>query len=447
MFGLQKTVIKGRKTRGVVRFEGFSLQKEGRSLQIRSALNCDFRGGGLKRGIGLAPFRTAAGKLLFMSYTGEVQGVYPVAENNGWEENRQRVYIAGDDGYLYLVNPSTRECTQLCFLGSHVAYRAIKGNDKRICHLFAGDSGACGGVEEVAPIASGIVTGLAVCKGRCFLGKASGHILYSSPFLPTEFDGPFESGELYLPPKSGEIVGLATAEEELYIFVEKGVFRLHVTGAPREFYLEPLVYVGGRICPRSMVELGEKIFFLAEDGAWSVQGKHIQRVCEHLPISPNAKHTCRVGKCEDVAMVDYAEGEEYRRVALYADGKEGYFMERYGELGGNEFCALASMGYTYQKSGSALLYQNAPKAYSVELTLGKKGNKYLKAFSMTGSGSVLMRLESEGVVREYSVEFVDGRAAGRLQERGKTFRLQLLPKDGGRVDSLTLEYDCMEVDA
>ncbi len=443
MTGVKKKALERRKTRKKYVVDHFSLWEE-KGLFSTDSLNCDCADGSLRRGIGIQLLRDKEDERLFAYFPQAAQGAYPVPLNEGTAEDAIAIYLVAVDGTLYFVNRRTGGVVEKYALGGRVDYASVKGADKKVYHLFAGDSAAVGGTGETLNLlTSGDLVGGCACGGRFFVGKSSATLLYSAPFAPYNFSGDAdEGGELYLPAGFGEIVALA-ATEEVYIFLERGIFRLQVGAEGKDFLLEDLGYAGGRICPRSAVALGGGVFFLSREGAWRVEGKRIERVCTHLPLRP-MHNICYVGVCEDLALIDYQDEKGYKRVAIAADGKTGFFTERFVALGGNGFCFTANMCYRFCKDALGATYQNLPYFQSPKRHFGYPKTKQLRKLRLLGEGNVHVKIENERGEEEYTLSCVEGEAETRLFGRGREFRIRMELEEGSRVEGLEIEFDCVE---
>ncbi len=443
MLGIRGESMQGKKTRRKVRFQGFSFEKKGKCLPLAEAINCSLAGGRLVCGVGSVPYRDAEGVPLLIDVGEEAQGLYPVAANSGGLNHSARLYLVGESGYVYEVDANTGAATKMVNVGIRTAYHAVMGADRKIYHLFAGRNRAYGGVDSFASLLAGPLQASCVCGGRFFVARTSGRLAYSAPFSPAQFDGGSDGGgTLYLPPDSGEIVGLAATQEAVYLFVERGIFRLQVAADAGKFALERLEYRGGRICPHSMIAEGEGAFFLSTDGAWSARGRRVERICKELAFSPSESE-CRVGRCDGTLLIDFDEGGTRRRLALTPEGDSGYFCDAYGELGGNEFFCLTQAAYRLARAGERT-FQHTPEVVSKPTTLNTRYRKRLKAARLFGEGRVHLEVRSEGNTRTYAFELAQGEGAARLLDSGRAFVFRLRPDADAFVEGMEIEFDCTE---
>ncbi len=433
-------------------FDTFSLQESGAGiLRADSHHNCDCIGGSLKRGVGLLPMRNANGDTVLLSLSStEIDTVVDTAVNSdAIIEDTPMIYVTGEDGGLYRVDPSSGKTLKRTTIGRSrgAAHFSFKNEKGRICNIFVGESAATcsvNGNSFTAVWNSGRIIDGCLIGDRLFIATTSEKICYSAPMDPANFSGSAdEGGELFLPLNGGELTGLAEESGYGYIFTEKAVYRLNASASARNFRLEKLPYDGGLICPRSMATRGKGIIFLSASGAYRVHGERVERICEYLPLSP-AVEACRVGYCEDILLIEFKNREGTaqvtRRLAVYADGTNGFFGDLYGTLGGTELCCVAGMLYAFTKDAPSVAHQIAPHFQTGALDLGTSKVKRLKRLKMQGTGRVRCVLSHGDIAHEYTLDLSDGEAAIRLCERGKSFALRLYPQSAAEIRSLAIEY-------
>ncbi len=424
-----------------VEFSGFSLGKSGKgALAAREHRNCACVDGVLRAGVGLVDLG------LDLEVGAEPVGAYPIALHGaGGGEDTSVTVVWGRNGSLYRVDPQTGAATGLVEPGAWVNHGSIQDENRRTFHLFCGPMRAVVLSDEgCETVASGEIKGGFASGSRFFIGMASRRLLYSAPALPTQFaGGSQEGGELRLPPEYGEIVGLSGNMEYLYIFLQRGIFRLRAGADIFDFKLEEVAYGGGEICPQSMVATGEGVLFLSESGAYLATGKECKAICTYLDIAPTVG-VCATGRAGGLALVEYVERGtgERRRVALSAGGENGYFVETVGSLCGNEICVIDRCAYAFVEEGEDASFLSAPYFESEGVDLGKSGWKALQSVELRGSGEVELQIAVNGISHSYPVRFVDGRARVRVVGKGAIFVFRLLPTLHARVRSLAVRFSC-----
>ena len=275
-----------------------------------------------------------------------------------------------------------------------------------------------------------------------------GELRYSAPLklYMEEDEDSTGGGALYLPVNEGRVVGAQAFDGEVYVFMEKAIYRLSVSADARGFCLRKLVYAGGTPIVGSITATGRGVLFLTADGLYMAKGENAKRFCAHLPIGVcDSEYACKVGSCEGLAILEYREklgGEKYiRRVVIDAEREDGYFTEAYAPLSEGGFSAMTGRIYRFVKEGEDLLRGEEPRFVSERLRFGTDKKKRLKKLRLQGAGEILVRVRCDGAVRSYSSVFVGGEGVIRLTEKGKDFFIELYPKTGARVDGLEIEYN------
>ncbi len=449
MTGLYKAPFQGKTRAKRVNFRGFSLQgEEENRLAAAESLNCDCADGRLRGGVGVVPCYNGNGSAVCASLEMEIEGVYFLAINTSGKADSKAWVLVGADGYLYSFQPESGETVQRVYIGTNPSHCAIRVRERWIYHLFTGSEAAYYTLDgaEFLPLASGYIGGGCAAGKRFFIAASHGRIAYSAAFDPTKWEGAsHEGGNLYIPSAGGDIVGIASVGAYAYIFAERAVCRLTAKADASTFVIEPIAYTGGMICPRSAIALGERIFFLAEDGAYCACGEEVKRILPAMDIRPLRGGNCRVGRFADTALIEYEdEGGGVKRLAIVADGKDAFFVDCYGRLGGNEyFCENGAVG-RYVRGDLEGSYPSAPYFETVWKTLGTEKRKLLKKIRLRGRGSVELFVQGDGVGHGYEVDCEGGEGSVRVCEGGNSFRFRLRPALGSVVEGVTVEYLCFE---
>ncbi len=445
MVGVKKSKEQEKRELKRAVFDRFaSSDKNGRTLLAQENWNCDCRGGVVRSGVGLVALDTGDGREVFINVTTEVSAVFST-----WLSGTEfAVYALGVDGYLYRINLANGQMMRRVQVGAHAVHSVMRDEDGLEYQIFSGDKAAymTTGGDDFSQISTGNFIGSCVVGKRLLLAQER-IIFYSEPLRPNILEGDSDSGgSLVLPAGQGCIVGLCADGGKAYVFTEKGIFSLCIPAKGREALFQKLSYSGGRICNRAMVATGNGILFLAENGLYRVLDGKVTRVCSLFPLSPaDPNAVCKVGVCGDLAIFEYAEltssgGTQERRVAIDFEGKEGFFIDRYGVLSGNELCYANSGAYRLACSKAGTIYQRIPMFQSYALDFGSNRRKYLRKICARGLGSVRVDILSEGITHTYSLQFVGGEAAAPLCEVGASFILRIFPSGGGELCALTVEY-------
>ncbi len=446
MIGYKKAAFEGKNSVQTARFSGFSLyaEKAGRLTGVES-LNCDCHGGKLRRGVGFILYEEEP---LFAFLDSDGLGAYPISTNLGvWEDSAGGVLV-DENGYLCSWDTASGAVESRAFIGSYPTRCGIRVETRALYHLFAGDKAAYWTQDGVdfTHVVTGDIRGACAAGNRFFVGVGGTRVLYTAPFAPTEWSGGLEGGgELYAPSAAGALVGLEGVGEYAYLFGEYGVYRVRASASAMRFEVEPLHYGGGRICPRSCVAIGEEIYFLAEEGIYRLCGREIRRVLTDLPVLPKRGCVCRVGKCGDTALIEYEEESgASKRLAVRAGGETGFFVEAYGNLGGNEHFCSGSIVQRFARDASVGEYGTLPYFESGALRFGRDKQKLLKRLRLFGKGRVQVRIVSDGIEHRYAVDCARGEGVVPLCDKGNSFVFRFVLGEQCELAGMQVEYICLE---
>ncbi len=441
MIGFKKSGIQGEEVVGKIKFDKFCLFKgEANALVGVKGYNGDCSGGRLRRGIGFAP-HYIDGQTPITVDVGErsVVAVYDVILKSG----NHTFFFVADDGYLYTRN-SAGEGVKRAEIGEYPSCHLIRDQYKRVYCLFAGSSAAYCTVNGAIYTLAGAGKLLGACAAgkRFFLLYEEGIVAYSAPYQPSKWEGDSQgAGELFIPSSAGKARAIAGYGSSLYLFAERAVYRVKVKARASDFVVERLSYDGGEILPRAAVATGTGVCFLAESGLYYVEGDRVERRCAHLPVFPKSAQSVRVAYCNNLTMFEYLSAEEeLTRLAVYPDGKSGFFCGHYGKFGGSEYFYTTSGVQRYVRPPNLGRYLPTAAFETGEETLGYAGQKSLKRLFLRGRGEVIVRVVSGSVPHEYSVKLEKGVGEARLCERGRAFVFSLLPKFDCELESMTVEY-------
>ncbi len=447
MIGYKKAVFQGKNGLRTANFERFSLFGEG-GLTATESLNCDCRGGALRRGIGFLPHTNRNGSLMVASLDEEIAGVYMLSVNQSMGEDSDAVVLVGENGYAYSLDTSLGAATARVLLGTHPSHCALRLNDKKITHLFSGSQGMYlteDGISFTA-IVLGDVRGICAAGGRFFVAEGRNKVLYSSPYLPKQWFGfADQGGQLYLPAAGEELVGIQAEGRNVYLFGKRAVFRVQVKAKATTFEVERLGYEGGNICPYSFVATGHGVLFLADDGVYRLRGESAEKLSLDLSVLPKQNGACYTAKCGDTALIDYEdEGGVWRRIALSVDGKNAFFADRTGRLGGNEYFFVQGGVNRFVRGGTSVNYATVPYFETGWLRFGSAKRKTLKKIRIKGQGNVTLRILTEGAENSYTVFCTQGEGEVTVCDSGQAFAFRFCPATGGVVEGMTVEYLCYD---
>ena len=453
MIGRMKAPLKRKEKKKTVRFSSFGEKSAGEGNLFPSVyVNCDCREGVLRGGIGLQKCLDENGGewgVALSNNTSAKNVFFATQMVRGERKTPPDLYVVGLDGYLYVRDSSTGAGVKKALLGEGATHCVLKDESRNAHHLFSAEKGVYGTIdgETFTHISPSECISACLYGGRYLLLHKRGDLHYTAPFAPydgvsSDYDG---AGNIYLPAECGEPVGMLKYGDEVYIFFERGIYKLTVSAFARENTLQKIPYQGGDICVRGQAVTNDGILFLASDGLYYLRNGCVQKICEYLNVTPcEPKESCNVGYCDDLVLFTYRQktesGEEVKRLAVYADGKDGYFTEAYGTLGGNQYTYLSGAVYSYVKDTEGIQRQQTPCFTSQALDFGTEKRKRLKSIRLTGEGNVGICVRSGEREHRYLFACKEGGASVRAVDIGKAFTFELYLDVGAAVRSLEVQY-------
>lgn len=453
MVGAKKKVFSGKSKLCSATFDTFrQCAAEGvdsRTLVAKSTLNCDFRQGHIRTGIGMRAY-SVNGKSLSV-----VMNYKPLAFYQ-FERSAQVTHPNDYDGlaclteggnlYSFMDTSGIFELRKT--MSTWTQHAVVVGENKFIFNFFSGEGhyfSVANGVWTQYDMEN-VATPICACKNRLFLAKNAETVLYTDPAKPNYFSVGLENGgTVHLPYGFGKIEALVCFDNCVYVFQKRGVVRMDVKGSPTEFVLTPLNYSGGDIYGRSVGVCDNGIFFLAADGVYRCDGKNFKRAAEYLQIIPSVTNKfCGFGSCDDHYILQYYDSSNTRRTAAISfDCKSGYFMTDRDGLS-------RSAGKTFCKNSSNLvcvLAKNAPLALnerahftSEKTDFGMRGKKTLQRLRVEGEGIIEIYVYNEKERRNTGVEFSNGVAEFDVRLRGEEFYFNFVLGPKACVRKLTVEF-------
>ncbi len=127
---------------------------------------------------------------------------------------------------------------------------------------------------------------LAVHKERVYgaVNGNGGEVWFSDDFNPANWNASLqEGGFIKFADEDGDVIRLVSFLDYLYIFRERGIYRLTAYADQTEFSLKRLFTNTGRIYKRTIAPCGDRILFYADDGLYSFDGYSAQRIAENMP--------------------------------------------------------------------------------------------------------------------------------------------------------------------
>ena len=451
MIGLRKTPLRGKEKRRRVAFRSFGEKEQReRNLSPFSYQNCDCRGGVLHGGIGVKKHLDSSGQEIAVgmpSGIGVTNIFFTTLNKDGTQANTSAIYTVGIDGYLYM-RRDNGSVLQKVLVGANAKHCAMKTEKKIIYNFFCGSKGAFCTLDGATfkNLLNVDCLDICVCGKRCLILTKNGELFYSAALQPLNMGSadPNGMGIIYLPVEYGSPKGMKEYGGKAYIFFEKGICRLTVSAIANEHVLEKIPYNGGEICLGGQATTSDGILFLAKEGVYYLRNGGVERICEYLNIGPcKTNKNCTVGYCDDVVIFSYYKNGTVltpKRVAVYMDGKDGYFTDAYGALGGNAYTYIDGKVYRYEKDCEDIQRAKTCLFTTELLDFEGRGCKRLKTLSLRGVGSVTVTVKSEKKERSYSLVFKNGIAKTKLREKGDAFSFAFEVDAGSFVSSMDVEY-------
>lgn len=279
---------------------------------------------------------------------------------------------------------------------------------------------------------------------RLFFAEAPFTVRYCAPLdVAIWEDSADEGGHIDFPSAEGEIVGLETLKEYVYVFRKRGIFRLDAKGAARDFSAERLAYGGGDIFKASIGACGDKIFFLAEDGFYAFDGNRAERT--GLSIFPLPKgQGCAHGACGGKYVLLYPDRDGGKKLLVWdAAAESGYFStaasDALSDTEGRLLCL--SEGKLKQISAEGELPTGGEYLFEREnADFGIDGRKFWKEAILKGEGSCIFEATGERETKSFSLVFERGRAKAAPLLTGESFTVRIWLAAGSAVSGMDAEF-------
>jgi hypothetical protein len=446
--------------RKLVRYSGFSSVCGSQTGTGKKASSAYLTGAGenvlavdgvLRRGVGLI---SAYMPFTYSNQVGTVgfdrpQYVFCVKNGRTGDYDSYNEGLLGVDkgNQVFLYNPKTRSWVDTGIKCSSPRVHAFVDSEGVITTLLCGSTGiyTCDITAlTLTRVHEEISYSACVCRNRLFYQNGAYTIAYSAPVQLSFTESIDEGGMLTLPSKSGRIMDMAAAGSYVYVFTERGVSRLCVSGTARDFVLQELGYDGGEIFLGSVSTCatdGEKLFFLATDGLYGIDGEKVKRVCASLPTRPRAMgFHCASAAVDGFYLVRFLDEKHVQRTWVYdvASG-EGYYSFTIEGLSattnGAAYCAFDSKIWKITVRGG--LPEGVNAVFTAQTDFQTPGVKTWESAELRGEGSVELTVQTPTRERTFSLTFKEGVAQIPVQLRAKHFRLRIQLGEGATLRSLT----------
>ncbi len=348
---------------------------------------------------------------------------------------------------VFLYNPKTHSWVDMGIKCSFPRVHAFVDGERVITTLLCGSTGIyiCDITAlTLTRVNEEIVRSSCICQNRLFYQNGVYTLAYSAPVQLSFAESIDEGGMLTLPSNSGRIMDIVSAGSYVYVFTERGVSRLYVSGTARDFVLQELGYDGGEIFLGSVSACatdGEKLLFLATDGLYCIDGERVKRVCSSLPTRPRAMgFTCASAAVDGLYLVRFLDEKHVQRTWVYdvASG-EGYYSFTILGLSptsnGASYCAFDSKIWKITVRGSLPKGVNA--VFTAQTDFQTTGVKTWESAELRGEGNIQLTVQTPTRERTFSLTFKDGVAQIPVRLRANHFRLRITLGEGATLRSLT----------
>ena len=177
-----------------------------------------------------------------------------------------------------------------------------------------------------------------------------------------------------------------------YVFQEREIRSLEYVGPPVIFNIQTLTRSRGTPAPNSVIEAGDRVFFLAQDGFYQVQGKQFQAIGEERVNRWFAKECAP----EEIINVRGAV-DRTNRIAMWA----------FSSVSGNPFDRMIIYNYSvnrwsYAETSSAFLFESSRVGYDLDtlatvLTAGIDVDSIpVESQAFLGGGLTIFGVDNQG---------------------------------------------------
>ena len=269
---------------------------------------------------------------------------------------------------------------------------------------------------------------------------------YSAPTDYKNFnDSIDEGGEIKIVSDRGDIFQMVAIGETAYVFLERGVYKLSLGGAGRDFIVEDMLYKGGPIVANSVCVCLNKIAFLAEDGIFVLDGVRLERYAEGLNIKilPNMDY-CRAGYGFGRYYLTFLDENSVRRtvfVDLEDKGNFGEIFAMHGLGDWNGKVLGTKNGYFSHLDANGDLPVGEKYSFRCESTdFSVSGEKFLRGLQLCGQGNCVLTVKGRNGEKKlsYSLAGKQKRAVGL---KGDLFSLEIELSKGCVIEQLAVDLE------
>ncbi len=267
---------------------------------------------------------------------------------------------------------------------------------------------------------------------RFYIGKVR-RLYYSAAMdMDNWINSTYGSGYIDFPEDGGEILGLASLKEKLFIFRETETAMLTAHADPLEFHLTALPFRFGANIASTMSTCGDAVYFFTEQGLCVLDSAGNCKRAENADDEDiDLTKPVAVTSCSDkyYAIVFLKSGE--RMIYCYDTvcGRGYYINHNCFAIGSNQLVYVTSGRTFYQLKGKSMP-TNGECAFMAEFSLGGNWqNTYLEWVSLEGTGKFTVSVENQKGNSVTLKGDVGKRMILPVAMKGEEFRIKLVPED------------------
>jgi len=277
---------------------------------------------------------------------------------------------------------------------------------------------------------------------------ANTRLWFSDDFNPANWEVSSEgAGYIDFVDECGDLLKAVAFLGHLYVFRDYGIFRLIGYGDQSTFTLKRVFTDTGRIYKHTIVNAGDKILFLADEGLFAFDGYDVVRIAKELPDLDDKEYA--VGAyfdkkyflaCKADVDAQYEFEEDVANSVIVLD----LFDKSISMLAGVSVCALVSAkthfggevicafktAYTNRlgalsKSGKIFTNNLKKKYVSPRLDMGVAAFKTVRFLSVKTSYDLTLKVVLDGTAYAFDVEGKDAPQQVVVEKAGKTIGFEI----------------------
>lgn len=421
------------KTQTVVRkydaFEFADCLKNNGAFPVELVRNCDITDGNAHVGVGASIYTLPSGKGVTYDwnlsapkaffYCGDKLGLLSYENKLYFYEETTRTYRLAYtfDGEMQVVETQDESgAYHLYFCGkSGVFSYDLKKGATQISDL------------ECLPVACAF-------QGRIFTAAADA-LVYSAPFSAGDMSESIDGGgRVVLPSDTGNIVDIAATSNALFVFCERGIWKLTAAGSARDFRLERVGFTGSGIVKGSACTVafsgGEKVFFFDKYGPWKLDRLGTVEICRNLnfPLRP-AEQVCEHAYLNGKVVYNYrALDNSVENVVIDAETDGAYHSFTAQGLSNLKGQAVGVVnGFVYAlKTESNLPVYILSEVIAPKCDFNLSGAKTLRWVRLIGEGNVTLSVFNGRQTKTFELQMQDGAVSVDVRLKGEFFRFRFV---------------------